>query len=113
MESVNALRMNQKCNYTDSSLRSHLLSRDDLTKHIKCACLQNGYEWRTPVGDLDFPDPTHWGWKSIDNKYIPKWDDSSETVDGNYLTEYCSCTKELKLQVYKKEGQLLTLLWMQ
>ena len=56
---------------------------------------------------------TDWGWKSIDNKYIPKWDDSSETVDVNYLTEDCSCTKELKLQVYKKEGQLLTLLWMQ
>ena len=96
MESLDALRINQFRRSTDNSLRTLSQSRNGLTEHMKYACLQGGYEWRTPVEDVDFTDPTHWGWRLID-KYIPKWHDSSDAVDVNYLT-----------QVYSsKKGQLL------
>ena len=95
MESLDALRMNQFRCSTDNSLRTLPPSRDSLTEHNKLACLQGGYEWRTPVEDVDFTDATHWGWRFIDNKYIPKWHDSSDTVDANYLTQVCSCKKGL------------------
>ena len=68
---------------------------DGLTEHIKRACLQVGYEWRTPVEDVDFTDPTLWGWRFIDNKHISKWHDFSNTGDVNYLTKVCSCKKGL------------------
>ena len=57
----------------------------DETEHIKRACLQDGYGWRTTVDDIDFTDATHWGWRFIDNKYVPKWHDYSDKVDVNYL----------------------------
>ena len=95
MESLDALRINQFWCSTDKILRTLSRSRDGLTEHIKRACLQGGYEWRTPVEDVDFTDTTHWGWRFIDNKYIPKWHDSSDTVDVNYLTQVCSCKKSL------------------
>ena len=72
MESLDAFSMNQFRCSTDSSLRTLPLSRDGLTEHIKCVCLQGGYEWRTPDKDVDFTDSTHWGWRIIDNKYIRK-----------------------------------------
>ena len=95
MESLDALRMNQFRCSTDNSLRTLPLSRDGLTEHIKHACLQGGYEWRTPVENVDFPDAAHWGWRFINNKYIPKWHDSNDAVDVNYLTQVCSCKKAL------------------
>ena len=48
-----ALRMKQFQFSTDNSLRTLPPSRDGLTVHIKRACLQGGYEWRTVVEDLD------------------------------------------------------------
>ena len=60
MESLDALRMNQFRCSTDNSLRTLPPSRDGLTEHNKLACLQGGYEWRTPVEDVDFTDATHW-----------------------------------------------------
>ena len=90
MESLDAFRLNQFRCSTDNSFRTLPPSRDGLTEHIKCACLQGGYEWRTPDEDVDFTDQTHWGWRFIDNKYIPKWHDPSDTVDVNYLTQVCS-----------------------
>ena len=93
MESLDTLKMNQFWCSTDSSLRTLPPSRDGLTEHIKHACPQGGYEWRTLVEDVDFTDATHWGCRFIDNKYIPKWDDSIDTVDINYLTQVCSCKK--------------------
>ena len=59
MESLDALRMNYFRSSTDNSLRTLLLSRNGLTEHSKRACLQGG-------------NATHWGWRFIDNKYIPK-----------------------------------------
>ena len=91
MESLDALRMNQFRFSTDNSLRTVPPSKDGLTEHIKHACLQDGYEWRKPVEDVDFPDTTHWGWRFIDNKYISKCHSSSDTLDVNYLTQVCSC----------------------
>ena len=72
VESLNALKMNQFPCSTNNSLRKHPPSRDGLTEQLECDCLQGGYEWRTPVEDVDFTDATHWGWRFIDNKYIPK-----------------------------------------
>ena len=72
MESLDALRMNQFRCSTDNSLRTVPPWRDGLTEHIKRACLQGGYEWGTLIEDADFTDATHWGWRFIDNKYIPK-----------------------------------------
>ena len=95
MESLDALRMNQFRCSTDNSPRTLSQSRDGLTEHIKSAPFQGGYEWRTLVEDMDFTDPTHWGWRFIYNKYNPKWHDSSDTVDVNYLPQVCSCKKEL------------------
>ena len=93
VESLDTLRMNQFRCYTDKSPRTLSPSRDGLTEHIKRACLQGGCEWRAPVGDVDFTDARHWGGRFIDNKYIPKWHDSSDTVDVNYLTQVCSSKK--------------------
>ena len=95
MESLDALRMNQFRCSTDNSLRTLPSPRDGLTEHIKRACLQGGYVWRTPVEDVGFTDATHWGWRFIDNKYIAKWHDSNDTVDVNYLTQVCPCKKAL------------------
>ena len=64
MESLDALRMNQFQCSTNNSLRTLPLSRDGLTEHIKRACLQCGYEWRTPVEDVDFTDLTQWVWST-------------------------------------------------
>ena len=36
-----------------------------MTEHIKRDCLEGGFEWRTPVEDVDFTDPTHWGWRLL------------------------------------------------
>ena len=93
MESLDALRMNQCRCSADKSLRTIPPSRDGLTEHIKHACLQGGYEWRTPVGDVDLKAPTHWGLRFVDNKHIPKWHNSSDTDDANYLTQVCFCEK--------------------
>ena len=55
------------------------------------------------IDDVDFTDPTHWDWRFIDNKYIPKWHDSSHTVDVNYLTQVCKkgLCKNCKRAKYK------------
>ena len=95
MESLDALGMNKIWCSTDNNLKTHAPSRDDLTEYIKRACLQGSYEWRTPVKDVDFTDATYWRWRFIDNKYILKWHDSSDTFDVNYLTQVCSCKKGL------------------
>ena len=95
MGSLGALRMNQFRFSTDNSLRTLPSSSDGLTEHIKRVCLHVGYEWRAPVEDVDLTDPKHWSWRFIDNKYITKWHDSSDTVYVNYLTQVCSCKKEL------------------
>ena len=87
MGSLGALRMNQFRCSTDNSLRTLPSSSDDLTEHITRVCLNVGYEWRIPVEDVDLTDQKHWSWRFIDNKYIPKWHDSSDTVDVNYLTQ--------------------------
>ena len=70
------------------------MSRYGSTEHIKRACFQGGYEWRTPAEDVDFTDPSHLGWIFIDNEYIPKWYDSCDTVDVKYLTQVFSCKKD-------------------
>ena len=94
MESLDALRMNQFRCSTDNSLRTLPPSRDGLTEHIKRACLQDGSGWRTTVEDIDFTDATHWSWRFIDNKYVPKWHDYSDKVNVNYLNWVCSCKKD-------------------
>ena len=86
--------MNQFRCSTHNSLRTLPPSRDGLTEHIKRDCLEGGFEWRTPVEDVDFTDPTYWGWRFIDNKYITKWHDFSDSVDVNYLTQVCSFKKD-------------------
>ena len=92
MESLDALKMNQFRCSADNTFRTLPLSRYGLTENIKCACLQGGYEWRTPAEDVDFTGPTNCCWRFI-NKYIPKWHNSSDTVDINYLTQVCSGEK--------------------
>ena len=93
METLDVLRMNQFQRSTNNSLRTLPQLRDGLTEHVKHACLQGGYEWRALVEDVDFIAPIHWSWRFMDNRYIPKWLDSSDTVDVNYLIQVCSCKK--------------------
>ena len=52
MESLDALKMNQFRCSADNTFRTLPLSRYGLTENIKCACLQGGYEWRTPAEDV-------------------------------------------------------------
>ena len=84
VESLDALKMNQFWCSSENTLRTLSPSRDGLTDRIKRVCIQGGYEWRLLVKDVNFTDPTHWGWRFIDNKYNPKWHNSNDTV--NYLT---------------------------
>ena len=79
---------------THNSLRALPPSRDGLTEHIKRDCLEGGFEWRTLAEDRDFTDRTHWGWGFIDNKYITKWHEFSDSVDVNYLTQVCYFKKD-------------------
>ena len=55
--------------------------RNGLLQHIKRACYQRGWVWRTSVLDGGLPNPEYWGWIKLDSDNVrPKWQDIEDEI---------------------------------
>ena len=96
VDSLDIQRMRQFEYNAAASLQSIPPSRNGLTEHIKRACFQGGWIWREAISNIDLPDPENWGWKLVDGKYHPKWQNSKPDIDVLDVCQVCSCKKAIR-----------------
>ena len=95
VDSLDIQKMRQFEYNAAASLQSIPPSKHGLTEHIKRACFQGGWIWREAISNIDLPDPENWGWKPVDGKYHPKWQNSKPDIDVLDVCQVCSCKKAI------------------
>ena len=94
--SLSDLRVKHYFKNPDPKLRTLIISRDGLLKHMKRSALQAGWLWKECEHNVVHPSPAEWGWKKENNMFTPQWCDNHKTIDDALVT--CGCQLKGKCQ---------------
>ena len=68
---------------------------DALYQHALRASYQAGYVWQQSLEAFqDLPSPEEWGWKRVNDRYVPHWRDLPEAAIALRELIKCGCNPE-------------------
>ena len=91
---IDLLRMRDFEHTAHNNLRFLPPSRNGLLQHCKRAAYEAGWVQRQCMENVELPDPTLWGWREMNDEFIPRWQEIEDPIDAiKIVTATCSCVK--------------------
>ena len=95
-QSLSELRLENFLAIANMDLRLLPPSKKGLYQHTLRACIQGGWMNRECQGNVLVQDPINWGWKKVNDVFIPNWQNSNDIeIDVTLVTTTCTCSTAL------------------